>query len=371
MKKCIVYTFNDVFISNKISDKNFSDLPYIILEYLSNGNDRSIFVGLLKFELDKLYNVRDIENANLYLYIEKYQYSDIDIDKSYIEVFINSSEYNINNICWNNAPDIEQTGIIKEKLIEGQYLKINIKNIVNKWLYSRMDNNGIAIVLRGSNERVYICSSRGDNEPYLEIEWKHSITDINLNNEDNIQGENFQYSNMNLNRNKSSYIDIEDYDGINKKEIIENYFNTQYETEIIDKYKIVEELEIIKNTQLRGVRDTLIPNGSLIQWVGYNNEVSTDILLVGGSSYFIGVKISTIVSCDKCFVGGVIYLNGSELEDTTIISALVDKGKCISIYGSTILDIEINSILQIEYITNNELPSNKEYASSLTIFRVS
>lgn len=405
MKKSILYTIEDTFIGNKVAHKNFSDLPYIILEYYGQGEEKSIFVGLLKFSLDDLYNVDEINYANLCLYIEKggAEYN----DKSYIEIFINKNQYKTNVVSWDYSTDIEKTGITKNKLIENEYFKIDIKDIVKRWIYNEEDNNGISLFLRKGNERVYISSTRGENPPYLEIEYSNFIENkcsckfgdskavLKKNIETKKIGhgkiDNFKKSEKHISdtdyivEDKNMEYDLDGYESINYyseiineskvdkcKKVVErnNYSDIKDCKNNMDFNKFVPEIVVSSSMQFKGVVNELIPNGSIMKWVGDEGEVSTDIFLLGGKSYFIGLKISTIVSCDNCFNGAVIYLDGRELEDTTIISASVSKGNCISIYGSTILKLEYNSVLQVEYITNNELPSNKEYCSSLTIYNI-
>lgn len=166
-----IYAKNDTFISMKNKYKNYSKAPYLLV-----GEDRNfrhikdIDISFMQFDLSTILESKEINKAELYLYINSNSFYKDDFLFE-LEIYLISSPYESSRINFKNSPNIEKTncgGIINNCKNNG-YIIVDVLPIVRHWIKARYPNNGIALFGRSPNTVLSLSSSKGVRSPFLRI----------------------------------------------------------------------------------------------------------------------------------------------------------------------------------------------------------
>ena len=139
-----------------------------------------MFKSLIQFDLYNL-EARPISYAYLCLYVK-----DINSDTSYyrnktLSVYRNLSDYDPQKVTWNTTPETDSVIRLNIPSSEiGNYMKINITSIVNKWI---KNNNNYGITIEASNfysSLVKFASVNSKNPPLLFVEYKNPKFDYSI-----------------------------------------------------------------------------------------------------------------------------------------------------------------------------------------------
>ena len=164
-----IYTNNDTFVSQYLSNKNFSSLPYLLAGETEEGKYKSDELNtLIKFDLSKVRDCRNLLKAELVLYVDSLLLCNCDSVFT-LKLYRNIEDFNTNTVTWNTAPDNEDTGIEKD-IVEGdinKYIKIDVTNLVRAWIDESINNYGLTLTGKQRREAVSFASSRGEKKPYI------------------------------------------------------------------------------------------------------------------------------------------------------------------------------------------------------------
>ena len=164
-----IYTNNDTFVSQYLSNKNFSSLPYLLAGETEEGKYKSDELNtLIKFDLSKVRDCRNLLKAELVLYVDSLLLCNCDSVFT-LKLYRNIEDFNTNTVTWNTAPDNEDTGIEKD-IVEGdinKYIKVDVTNLVRAWIDESINNYGLTLTGKQRREAVSFASSRGEKKPYI------------------------------------------------------------------------------------------------------------------------------------------------------------------------------------------------------------
>ncbi|MCI1944342.1 DNRLRE domain-containing protein, partial [Clostridium luticellarii] len=175
------YPTDDVYISQFFSNRNFVSSPFLYTgEYVQYNGCPDDYRSLLKFDIAGSIPSRStIASAALYLYVNRKEQSDCQQPCQQVTVYNNLSDFDESSVTWNNAPNISATQynkIISDKDV-GDYIKIDITDLVINWYNNSTSNNGITLAKSSenvvTNTIIGYDSSRGSYSPYLLIEYDY------------------------------------------------------------------------------------------------------------------------------------------------------------------------------------------------------
>lgn len=165
-----IQSFDDIFISKSNSNRNFGFLPYLLVG--ENGGldnfKKDINIALLKFNLEEARSLLDLEDAELYLYVNGK--SSMCFNSSIpIQICKVDDDYYSDRTTWDTAPQMELTkfkvNITNENI--NTYIKLNVKELTKKAIEDNLETLILGLTGEKIGEIVSIDSSRGKNPPYL------------------------------------------------------------------------------------------------------------------------------------------------------------------------------------------------------------
>ena len=170
-----IYTSDDTFVSQYLSNKNFSSLPYLLVGETEEGRYRSdLLKTLIKFDLSSIRSCSTITRAELILYVDSLLLCNCDSAFT-LNIHRNLEDFNSDTVTWNTAPDNEDTGISQDiyECDINNFIKVDITGLVIGWLEGIIDNYGLTLVGVNSREAVSFVASRGKRKPRLIIHCDH------------------------------------------------------------------------------------------------------------------------------------------------------------------------------------------------------
>lgn len=388
-----IYAKNDTFISMKNKYKNYSKSPYLLVgEDRSFSHIKDINISFMQFELEKISKLKEIDKAQLYLYINsELLYKDNFLFE--IELYLISSPYEYSRVNFKNSPNIEKTncgGIINNCKNNG-YIIVDVIPILKHWIMKGHSNYGIALFGKSPKSVISLSSSKGCRSPFLRITSNCYIIPSKY------------YGGCDLDNN----LVIEDNKYILGTKKVREMMNVRIEEDVMKggSQGITGATGAIGVQGLRGITGATGPKGekgekgecgpqgitgvtgprgesgtqnfaqfvteSSInvnsgQFIPFNNifivgeniehlEGSTDILLTQNHSYFISWSITSLPSNFNFQVGGQIILNGERVIQSATRNSVIENIQEISMNNSCIINCEDKqNTIQLRYYSNTD-----------------
>lgn len=367
MSKSNIYANSDTIISSNLRDSNFSSLNYLAVgQSKNNYKYDDIIISLLKFDLSSIENQNNIIKAELYLYLNL---ESVGVENSNFNLRIcrNRQDYNYKTVTWNTAPKTVNTGEIHS--ISGdnidKYVKVDITDIVKKWLDGSYLNYGIALVANESSKLLFLSSSRGQNSPHLVVHYNKSIPySINQTGDQALQGA----IGPEVVQGIQGAQGIQELTGATESQgiqegtgIVTTGNNAQFVTiSAAGPIPIVDNDYIeLCNVKIEGTDITHV-NGS------------ADVILQGAHTYYAFWNIGGSVSTASSIFQGVLELNGNEVQGSLGSSGTITKAQDngIATGGAIFTTSAGSNTLKLKYMTYEGV-TNAVCFASLSIIELS
>lgn len=138
---------SDAYISKSNPNRNFGMVTCLFTGVCTLDDD--IFRSLLKFNLANcIPSGNNIINASLKLFVYIKNTPNRVLSPQAVNVFTNVSNFSENRVTWNNAPRLDSTPYFVN-IIDGDvgnFVSIDITNLVIGWSDGTIPNNGITLV---------------------------------------------------------------------------------------------------------------------------------------------------------------------------------------------------------------------------------
>lgn len=225
MSQGVIYSENDVYVSEAFKDKNFKDYDSLFVGRYKGNKD--IYRTLIKFDLSVLKNqISQCSKINS-AFIRFAVYRNEIYSEDQIYLYRNISDYSIDDVTWESKPKIlgKPDSVIKVYKDNWGVIEINITELLKDWLYGKVENYGITLTsLEKNNGIIGLRSSKcGDSK-------LHPKLIVNLTND-------FDYKN-----------ELSTFDGLYKYKY--NYFKSFVQNEL--SYESKQIIDIIKNRDCKG-----------------------------------------------------------------------------------------------------------------------
>ena len=166
-KNLKVLSISSNYIDSKNKDLTFSTSTSLLVGKLpSYKRFSNRYISLIKFTIPRLsYNP---DSSYLYLYIENYQ--NTNACPSYINISTTLSNIDTSSITWNNIANTSPVCSFNKKVplkLSGEYIKINITNIICYWLTNNITQP--IIILSTDSSLFNISSTSSCNPPFISI----------------------------------------------------------------------------------------------------------------------------------------------------------------------------------------------------------
>ena len=166
-KNLKVLSISSSYIDSKNKDLNFSASTSLLVGKLpSYKRFSNRYISLIKFTIPRLSYKPD--SSYLYLYIENYQ--NTNACPSYINISTTLSNIDTSSITWNNIANTSPVCSFNKKVplkLSGEYIKINITNIICYWLTNNITQP--IIILSTDSSLFNISSTSSCNPPFISI----------------------------------------------------------------------------------------------------------------------------------------------------------------------------------------------------------
>lgn len=166
-KNLKVLSISSSYIDSKNKDLTFSASTSLLVGKLpSYKRFSNRYISLIKFTIPRLSYKPD--SSYLYLYIENYQNTNACL--SYINISTTLSNIDTSSITWNNIANTSPVCSFNKKVplkLSGEYIKINITNIICYWLTNNITQP--IIILSTDSSLFNISSTSSCNPPFISI----------------------------------------------------------------------------------------------------------------------------------------------------------------------------------------------------------
>ena len=166
-KNLKVLSISSSYIDSKNKDLTFSASTSLLVGKLpSYKRFSNRYISLIKFTIPRLSYKPD--SSYLYLYIENYQ--NTNACPSYINISTTLSNIDTASITWNNIANTSPVCSFNKKVplkLSGEYIKINITNIICYWLTNNITQP--IIILSTDSSLFNISSTSSCNPPFISI----------------------------------------------------------------------------------------------------------------------------------------------------------------------------------------------------------
>ena len=166
-KNLKVLSISSSYIDSKNKDLTFSASTSLLVGKLpSYKRFSNRYISLIKFTIPRLSYKPD--SSYLYLYIENYQ--NTNACPSYINISTTLSNIDTSSITWNNIANTSPVCSFNKKVplkLSGEYIKINITNIICYWLTNNITQP--IIILSTDSSLFNISSTSSCNPPFISI----------------------------------------------------------------------------------------------------------------------------------------------------------------------------------------------------------
>ena len=166
-KNLKVLSISSSYIDSKNKDLTFSASTSLLVGKLpSYKRFSNRYISLIKFTIPRLSYKPD--SSYLYLYIENYQ--NTNACPSYINISTTLSNIDTSSITWNNIANTSPVCSFNKKVplkLSGEYIKINITNIICYWLTNNITQP--IIILSTDSSLFNISSTSSCNPPFISM----------------------------------------------------------------------------------------------------------------------------------------------------------------------------------------------------------
>lgn len=138
---------DDAYISQLNPNRNFASSSSLFTGMFIQPTDN--FRSLLKFDVSGILPPDNgIINATLNLLVYRKDSPDLLLSPQAVSVYTNDSDFSESTVTWNNAPAISPTiySIDVTDANVGNFISINITELVKDWVTNVIPNNGITLV---------------------------------------------------------------------------------------------------------------------------------------------------------------------------------------------------------------------------------
>jgi hypothetical protein len=166
----------DSYIPNYDPDENFGDVPFLLILYDESESPTHDCWAIIQFNLNP-YMGASVDYATLRLYCFATDGPAFDA-----EVFRVAGTWDEHTITFNNRPAHNLDLISEMTVTAGDWIEVDVANIVDSWLSGSFDNNGFYIWVKENPERCLAdfhgsdYSGNPDRRPILEM--GYTYTDV-------------------------------------------------------------------------------------------------------------------------------------------------------------------------------------------------
>ncbi|MEG0370841.1 MAG: DNRLRE domain-containing protein [Clostridium sp.] len=161
----------DTFVVSNLPYKKFHMSSLLLVGNAKKDGFTKVLRSIIKFKLDNI-DSTSVISAYLNLYIRSKQTCNACKFPMKVNIGLNTSYVYVTSTCWDNAPSYKESDCfttINSKDI-GSYIRIDITDIINKWLSRECNNNGLTIYGDKALECgiINFSSTEGSKPPFLE-----------------------------------------------------------------------------------------------------------------------------------------------------------------------------------------------------------
>lgn len=174
MNKINVQLNNDTYVYSEYDNRNYCRSSNLKVGNTASKDGRFSrgYTTLIKFDINEISDLSTINEASIYLYIEKINAKRN--DSITLSLSMNISDYELTDVTAKNLPITNSTDIITHKITKentNKFIKVDITEFVKQWASNTSPNFGMTISVTSNNDYIDFSSSRSSNAPYVVINY--------------------------------------------------------------------------------------------------------------------------------------------------------------------------------------------------------